>query len=101
MLLKNREFILQTSQPNKHVLIYCHQKSYHIFNKLNCKSNYLIYLMEYILCERQYIDKSETAFNLRLHNHRKDVHTINTPEADQHFEIFAHNFNINAEFTVI
>ena len=45
MLLKNRDLILQTSQPNKHVFMYCHQKSYQIFNTLNCKSNYLIYLM--------------------------------------------------------
>ena len=45
MLLKNQDLILQTSQPNKHIFMYCHQKSNQILNKLNCKSNCLIYLM--------------------------------------------------------
>ena len=42
-----------------------------IYNKLNCKSSYLIYLMECTLW--QHTGKSETAFNFRLNNHRKDV----------------------------
>ena len=48
--------------------------TFNIFHNLNCKSQYIIYLMECILCKIQYVGKSETPFNLRLNDHRKDVH---------------------------
>ena len=48
--------------------------TFNIYNKLNYKSSCLIYLMEYTLCKRQYTGKSETTFNIRLKNRRKDVH---------------------------
>ena len=31
-----------------------------------CKSEYIIYLLECILCKIQYVGKAETAFNLRF-----------------------------------
>ena len=40
---------------------------------MNSKSQWIIYLLEYILCNIQHIGKSETSFNIRLINHRKDV----------------------------
>ena len=40
-------------------------------------------------------------YNIWLNNHRKDVHKINTPEADQHFRLPNHNFNAHAKFTLI
>ena len=36
------------------------------------KSNYVIYLLECLLCKIQYIRNSETAFHIRLNNHIKD-----------------------------
>ena len=33
----------------------------------------MIYLMECALCKVQYVEKAETAFNIELSNHRKDV----------------------------
>ena len=51
------------------------------------KSKLLIYLMECRICRIQYIGKSETEFNIRLKNHRKDVNRQNTPQADQHFKV--------------
>ena len=48
--------------------------TFNIYNKLNHKSSCLIYLMEYTLCTGQYTGKSETTFNIRLKNRRKDVH---------------------------
>ena len=42
--------------------------------------------MECTLCHIQYIDKSETQFNLRLNNHRKCVSRENVPLVDQHFK---------------
>ena len=41
--------------------------------------------MKCVLRNKQYTGKSETAFNLRLNSHRKDVNKQNSLEADQHF----------------
>ena len=57
--------------------------------------------MECELCNKQYIGKSETTFNLRLNNHRKDVNKRNSLQADQHFQLPGHNFNKHAKFTLI
>ena len=66
------------------------QKTY-IFHDLNCKSKLLIYLMECRICRIEYIGKSETEFNIRLNNHRKNVNRQNAPQADQHFKLPNHN----------
>ena len=50
------------------------KRTFNIYNELNYKSSCLIYLMEYTLCKGQYTGKSETTFNIRLKNRRKDVH---------------------------
>ena len=41
--------------------------------------------MECVLCNKQYARKSETAFNLRFNNHRKDVDKRKSLVVDQHF----------------
>ena len=56
---------LFTSQQTK--------KTFNIFHKLTRKIQYVIYLMACILSKIQYGEKSETLFNLRLNNYRKDV----------------------------
>ena len=57
--------------------------------------------MEWKLCNKQYMGKSETNFNLRLNNHQKDVHKQNLLQADQHFWLPGQNFNNHAKFTLI
>ena len=37
------------------------QQLYTIFHKLNCKSKFIIYFMEYASCKVQYVRKAETA----------------------------------------
>ena len=49
------------------------KRKFKIYHKVNCKSEYDIYLMECTLCNKQYLGKPETAFNIRLNNHRKDT----------------------------
>ena len=49
------------------------RKTFKIFHQVICHSNYVIYLLECILYKIQYVRKSETSFNIRLNNHRKDV----------------------------
>ena len=47
------------------------QQIYNVFQKLNCTSKFIGYLMECPLWKVQYVGKAETAFNIRLKNHRK------------------------------
>ena len=49
------------------------KKIYKTFHNVKCASSYVICLMECILCNKQYVSKAETSFNIRLNNHRKDV----------------------------
>ena len=57
--------------------------------------------MECRICRIQYIGKSETEFNIRLNNYRKDVNRQNEPQAYQHFKLPNHIFNQHARFTLI
>ena len=77
------------------------QQLYTIFHKLNCKSKFIIYLMECALCKIQYVGKAETAFNIRLNNHRKDVNNPKSIPANFHFRKPGHSFNLHAKFTLI
>ena len=45
------------------------KSTYNFYNKLNCESSYLIYLMECAQTKRQYAGESETTFNISLNNH--------------------------------
>ena len=56
--------------------------------------------MEYMLCNKQYTGKPETAFNLRLNNQRKDLNKQNLLQADQHFRLASHNFNKHTKVTL-
>ena len=77
------------------------KRTFNIFFNLNCKSEYVIYLMECILCKMQDVGKAETAFNLRLNNHRKDTKKPNSILACKHFQEKGHNFNKHAKFIII
>ena len=77
------------------------QKLYTIFHKLNCKSKFIIYLMECALCKVQYVGKAETAINIRLNNQRKDINNPKSIPADVHFRKPGHSFNQHAKFTII
>ena len=77
------------------------KRTFNIFHKLTCKSQYVTYLMERIICKIQYVVKSETPFNLRLNNHRKDVNNPKAIPACNHFKMHGHNFMKHAKFTLI
>ena len=49
----------------------------------------------------QYIGKAETAFNLRLNNHRKDTKKPNSILACKHFQEQGYNFNKHAKLIII
>ena len=78
-------------------------KTYDIYHHTNCKSSYVIYVMECIKCKIQYVGKSEAQFSLRLNNHRKDATkpSTNAIPAAQHFHDGKHFFNRDAKFTIV
>ena len=63
------------------------KRTFKIFHKLTCKSQYVIYLIGCILCKIQDVGKSKTLYNLRLSNHRKDVNNLMAIPAFHHFKI--------------
>ena len=77
------------------------KRTYKIFHEVNCTSMFVIYLMECTLCNKQYVGKAETSFNIRLNNHRKNVNKPNGIVACKHFQQRDHNFNKHAKFIII
>ena len=57
--------------------------------------------MECPLSKVQYARKAETAFNIRLNNHRQDVNNPKSIPADLDFRKPGHSFNLHAKFTLI
>ena len=51
-----------------------------------------------MLCNKQYVGKAETGFNIRLNNNRKDTKNPNAILACKHFQQQGHNFNSHAKF---
>ena len=72
-----------------------------IFHNANCRTEYVIYLMECAICNLQYVGKNETPFNIRLNHHRIDVKDPKATLADKHFQKIDHRFNVLARFTII
>ena len=77
------------------------KRKFKIYHKANCKSEYVIYLMERTLCNKQSVGKAETACNIRLNDHRKDIKNPNAILACRHFQQQGHNFNSHDKFIII
>ena len=56
--------------------------------------------MDCILCNKQYVGREETVFNLRLNNHRPDAKYPNAVLACRHFQQHSYDFN-HVKFIVI
>ena len=76
-------------------------RTFRIFQKTTCKSNFIIYLLECDLCKILYVRKAKTAFNILLNNHRKDVKNPKAIPVDKHFSQTGHNFNLHSKFITI
>ena len=77
------------------------KKPFQIFHNLPCKSENLLYLLQCLICQLPCVGKSETLFNTRLNNHRKDAKSEALILACKHFNKQNHNFQQHAEFTFI
>ena len=76
-------------------------EEFQIYHRVSCKSKFIIYLLECILCKIQYIGKSEWAMNIRINKHRNNVFREEAINVCQHFKQVAHNFNRHAKITII
>ena len=72
-----------------------------IYHRVNCKCSFVIYLLECYIFNIQYVGKSETSFNIRHNNHRKDVKNLNATPVCKHFNRHDHNFNNNGKIIII
>ena len=67
-----------------------------IFHNLNCKSIFVIYMMECILCKIQYIKKAKTPINIRLNHlfvtkfHINNFESISVNNSMKSFTIVFH-----------
>ena len=64
----------------------------------NWRNSHLIYLLQCQICQLQNIGKSETSFNTRLNNHRKNSKNKNPILARKHFQNSNHNLHEDAKF---
>ena len=76
-------------------------KTFKICHRVNCEGSFVIYLLECYICNIQYVGKSETPFNVRLKNHRKDVKNPNAMPACKHFNKHDHDFNNHRKIIII
>ena len=76
------------------------KRKFKIYRKANCKSEYVIYLMECKLGNKQYAGTAETAFNIRPNNHRTDTKDPNAILACRLFQKQGHNFNCHPKFII-
>ena len=76
-------------------------KTFKIYLRVNYKGGFVIYLLECYICNFQYIGKSETPFNIRLHKYRKDVKKSNAIPACKHFNRHDHDFNNHGKIVII
>ena len=77
------------------------KKKFNIYHNISCKSKYVIYLLECLLCKIQCVGKSETPFHIRLNNHRKDIKNPHAIEASKYFNNWNHAFHKHGKFILI
>ena len=77
------------------------RQTFTIFHQVTYHGNYVIHLQECIMCKIQYVGKSETLFNIRLNNHRKDIKKPNAIEACKHFNNNEYTFSKHGKFIII
>ena len=79
-------------------------KVFDIFHTVDCQSTFVIYIIECRICRLQHVGKSETAFNLRLNNHRNHTKRgVSSCELTEHFlhNSRSHNFDNDVTITII
>ena len=76
------------------------KRVFNIYHTITYKHQWIIFLLECILCNLQYLGKSETSLNVRLNNNWKDLNHPKAIPACVHFRKEGHNFIQHAKFTL-
>ena len=79
-------------------------RTFDILHTVNCQSAFVIYIIECRICKLQYAGKIETAFNLRLNNHRSHFKRgFRGWELTEQFlhNSRTHNFDRDTKITII
>ena len=76
------------------------KRSYTIRKKLNCDSKFLVYLVQCLNCQGQYVGKSETSFKMRHSNHKREIKK-NIGGLGEHFFNSECNFENHYSVTLI
>ena len=91
----------QTIATTRSITTQAKQK-FNVDHKVSFKSNvHVMYLLECLVSERQYVGKSGTPFHLRLNNYRKDIKSPHAIEACKHFNSWDHVFNKHGKIILI
>ena len=77
------------------------KRIFKIHHRVNCRSKFIIYLLECNRCKIQYVGKSEWSMNIRINNHRKDVLKEDSISVCRHFNETRCTFKDNAKITII
>ena len=77
------------------------KRVFKIYHTIKCKCQWIIYLLECILCNLQSVGKSETSFDIRLNNLWKDVSNPKAIPTCVYFRKTGHNFMQHAKIALI
>ena len=77
------------------------KRFFNIYQTITCKNKWIIYSLECMLYNLQYIGKSETSIHIRLNNHRKEVSNPKAIPACIHFRKEGHSFIQYTKFALI
>ena len=89
--------VRNTNEFKSHVT----KEKFNIHHRVNCRSRFIVYLLDCMRCKMQYVGKSEWPLNIRINKHRNDTFREDAIMVCQHFNETTHTFKDHAKFTII
>ena len=93
--------LMSINNCNHNIWKPANERKFNKHHKISCKGNYVIYLLECLLCKIQYVGKSETPFHIRLNSRRKDIKNPHPIEEYKHFNNWNHVFHKRGKLVLI
>lgn len=81
----------QRIQVATHVVSHSNNNTYKIRGNINCKSTHLIYLIECLLCHKQYVGETSRQLSQRLSDHISCINTSKNSAIGVHFNTPGHS----------
>ena len=92
--------LVPTNNCNHNIWKHPNKRKINIYHQVSCKSNYVFYQLECLLCKIQYVGKSKTSFHIKLEG-QKGYKNPNAMEAYIHFRNWNHVFHKPGKFILI